>query len=85
VWLDRFFENPMLPKLSADAGYNTMHTGKYWMLQPAAAGFTRDNGGTGNHPNGNLRIDEVKMFNRALTAQEIVEMHRMGTGGDIGE
>ena len=39
LWLDRFFENPMLPKLLADEGYNTLHTGKYWMRQPSAAGF----------------------------------------------
>ena len=56
VWLNRFFENPMLPKLLADAGYNTMHTGKYWMRQPAAAGFTHDNGESGRHGGKSLGI-----------------------------
>ena len=61
VWLDRFFENPMLPKLLADAGYNTMHTGKYWMRQPAAAGFTHDNGETGRHGGKSLDIGRKTM------------------------
>tara|TARA_A100001037_G_C15112553_1_gene619748 strand:+ start:225 stop:1484 length:1260 start_codon:yes stop_codon:yes gene_type:complete len=61
VWLDRFFENPMLPKLLADAGYNTMHTGKYWMRQPAAAGFTHDNGDTGRHGGKSLDIGRKTM------------------------
>jgi uncharacterized sulfatase len=61
IWLDRFFENPMLPKLLADAGYNTMHTGKYWMRQPAAAGFTHDNGETGRHGGSSLNIGRSTM------------------------
>ena len=61
VWLDKFFENPMLPKLLADAGYNTMHTGKYWMRQPAAAGFTHDNGETGRHGGKSLDIGRKTM------------------------
>jgi hypothetical protein len=39
-------------------------------------------GGHNNNANGNLRIDEVNMFNRTLTAQEILDMQRMGTGGE---
>jgi hypothetical protein len=38
-------------------------------------------GGHDNNPNGNLRIDEVQMFNRPLTGQEIADMHLMGSGG----
>lgn len=61
LWLDRFFENPMLPKLLADAGYNTLHTGKYWMRQPSAAGFTHDNGETGRHGGKSLGIGRNTM------------------------
>jgi len=56
VWLDQFFENPMLPKLLADAGYNTLHTGKYWMR-----GFTHDNGETGRHGGKSLDIGRKTM------------------------
>ena len=61
LWLDRFFKNPMLPKLLADAGYNTLHTGKYWMRQPSAAGFTHDNGETGRHGGKSLGIGRNTM------------------------
>ena len=61
LWLDRFFENPMLPKMLADAGYNTLHTGKYWMRQPSAAGFTHDNGETGRHGGKSLVIGRNTM------------------------
>ena len=61
AWLDRFFEHPMLPKLLADAGYNTLHTGKYWMREPAAAGFTHDNGETGRHGGKSLDIGRKTM------------------------
>ena len=61
VWLDRFFENPMLPKMLADAGYNTMHTGKYWMRKPSAAGFTHDIGETGRHGGKSLSIGRKTM------------------------
>ncbi len=62
AWLDQLdFEHPMLPKLLAAAGYNTMHTGKYWMRQPAAAGFTHDNGQTGRHGGRSLDIGRKTM------------------------
>ena len=35
-WIEPFFKKPQLPKLLADAGYLTLHTGKYWMGQPEA-------------------------------------------------
>jgi arylsulfatase len=60
-WLDRFFRHPMLPKLLADAGYVTMHTGKYWMRKPADAGFTRDMGSTGRHGGDALAIGRETM------------------------
>ena len=61
AWLDRFFGNPMLPKLLADAGYLTLHTGKYWMREPARAGFTDDMGETGRHGGQALTIGRDTM------------------------
>ena len=60
-WLDRFFQNPMLPKQLADAGYLTLHTGKYWMRKPADAGFTDDIGETGRHGGKSLSIGRQGM------------------------
>lgn len=60
-WLERFFRHPLLPRLLADAGYVTMHTGKYWMRQPADAGFTRDMGSTGRHGGKALAIGRETM------------------------
>lgn len=61
AWLDRFFTHPMLPRLLADAGYLTLHTGKYWMRQPAAAGFTADMGATDRHGGKALAIGRETM------------------------
>lgn len=49
AWLDRFFERPLLPKLLADSGYLTLHTGKLWMRSPERTGFTDHMGPTGRH------------------------------------
>lgn len=60
-WLERFFSNPMLPRLLADSGYLTMHTGKYWMRKPADAGFTDDMGETDRHGGQALGIGRETM------------------------
>ena len=74
-WLDRFFQNPILPKQLADAGYLTLHTGKYWMRKPADAGFTDDIGETGRHGGKSLSIgrqgmDPIYKFIDKAKAQE---------------
>lgn len=61
AWLDRFFEQDMLPQLLADNGYLTLHTGKYWMREPARAGFTDDMGPTGRHGGKALAIGRETM------------------------
>jgi uncharacterized sulfatase len=61
AWLDRFFTHPLLPRMLADAGYLTLHTGKYWMRQPAAAGFTDDMGATDRHGGKALAIGRETM------------------------
>ena len=61
AWLDRFFTHPMLPRMLADAGFLTLHTGKYWMRQPAAAGFTDDMGATDRHGGKALAIGRETM------------------------
>lgn len=61
AWLARFFRHPMLPRLLADAGYLTLHTGKYWMRKPADAGFTRDMGETERHGGQALAIGRSTM------------------------
>jgi arylsulfatase A-like enzyme len=61
AWLDRFFTHPMLPRLLADSGYLTLHTGKYWMRQPAAAGFTDSMGDTDRHGGKALAIGRETM------------------------
>lgn len=61
AWLERFFTHPMLPRLLADAGYLTLHTGKYWMRQPSAAGFTDSMGDTDRHGGKALAIGRETM------------------------
>jgi uncharacterized sulfatase len=60
-WLDPFFKKPLLPKLLADAGYLTLHTGKFWMGEPARVGFTDDMGSTGRHGGKALSIGRKSM------------------------
>lgn len=61
AWLERFFQHPMLPRLLAERGYLTMHTGKYWLRRPADAGFTRDMGQTDRHGGQALAIGRETM------------------------
>ena len=60
-WIEPFFKMPQLPKLLADAGYLTLHTGKYWMGQPSRVGFTDDMGFTGRHGGQALSIGRKSM------------------------
>ncbi len=60
-WLERFFQFPQLPRLLADSGYRTLHTGKYWMREPAAAGFTDSMGQTDRHGGQALAIGRDSM------------------------
>jgi uncharacterized sulfatase len=60
-WLDPFFKKPLLPKLLADAGYLTLHTGKLWMGKPELVGFTDDMGPTGRHGGQALAIGRKTM------------------------
>lgn len=79
AWLEEFFRHPLLPKLLADAGYLTMHTGKYWMGEPAAAGFTRDMGKTDRHGGQALAIGRETMqpIDDAIDAGSIVVDDRL--------
>ena len=61
AWLERFFRHPMLPRLLAEHGYLTMHTGKYWLRQPVDAGFNRDMGPTDRHGGKALAIGRETM------------------------
>ena len=60
-WLDPFFKKPLLPKLLADSGYLTLHTGKLWMGTPGRLGFTDDMGPTGRHGGKALAIGRSTM------------------------
>ncbi len=60
-WIEPFFKKPQLPQQLADAGYLTLHTGKYWMSQPARVGFTDDMGFTGRHGGQALSIGRKSM------------------------
>jgi arylsulfatase A-like enzyme len=61
AWLDRFFQNPMLPRQLADRGYLTLQTGKYWMRNPESAGFTDSMGHTDRHGGKALSIGRNTM------------------------
>jgi arylsulfatase A-like enzyme len=61
AWLQPFFQHPLLPRLLADSGYRTLQTGKYWMRQPAAAGFTDSMGDTARHGGQALAIGRDTM------------------------
>ena len=60
-WIDPFFKKPQLPRLLTDAGYMTLHTGKYWMGHPNQVGFTDDMGPTGRHGGKALSIGRKSM------------------------
>lgn len=70
AWLERFFRHPLLPRLLAERGYLTMHTGKYWLRRPADAGFTRDMGQTDRHGGQALAIgrDTMQPISDAIDA-----------------
>ena len=61
AWISPFFKKPMLPKLLAEAGYLTLHTGKFWMGDPGRVGFTDDMGSTGRHGGKALSIGRKSM------------------------
>jgi uncharacterized sulfatase len=48
-WIDYFRSLDQLPALLADAGYLSLHTGKYWHGHPSVSGFTDDMGETKRH------------------------------------
>ncbi|MGB2351278.1 MAG: sulfatase family protein [Akkermansiaceae bacterium] len=48
-WIDYFSKQPQLPAMLRDAGYLTLHTGKYWHGDPIVSGFTDSMGKTGRH------------------------------------
>lgn len=49
-WVDRFAGNPQLPRLLAERGYLSLHTGKYWQGDPkSVSGFTDSMGETHRH------------------------------------
>lgn len=48
-WIEYFGKQPQLPAMLRDAGYLTLHTGKYWHGDPAVSGFTDSMGKTGRH------------------------------------
>ena len=60
-WIEPFFKKTQLPKQLADAGYLTLHTGKYWMKHPSRVGFTDDMGSTGRHGGQALSIGRKSM------------------------
>ena len=56
-----FLALPQLPRLLKDAGYRTMHTGKFWMRNPERVGFTDHMGPTGRHGGKALAIGRETM------------------------
>ncbi|KRP36484.1 MAG: sulfatase [Opitutaceae bacterium BACL24 MAG-120322-bin51] len=48
-WVEYFRSMPQLPRLLAQKGYLSMHTGKYWHENPEVSGFTDGMGKTGRH------------------------------------
>ena len=49
-WIDRYSQAPQLPALLAEAGYLSLHTGKYWQGDPQKiSGFTHSMGETQRH------------------------------------
>ncbi|MDG2409155.1 MAG: sulfatase [Pirellulales bacterium] len=60
-FIEPFLELPQLPRLLKDAGYRTMHTGKFWMRDPELVGFTDHMGPTGRHGGQALAIGRETM------------------------
>jgi uncharacterized sulfatase len=60
-FLRPFLKRPQLPQLLRDAGYLTLHTGKFWMRNPKLVGFTHDMGPTGRHGGAALAIGRETM------------------------
>lgn len=60
-WVERFSTLPHLPGLLTQAGYLTLHTGKYWQGDPAISGFTDSMGMTGRHGGQALDIGRKSM------------------------
>jgi arylsulfatase A-like enzyme len=60
-WIQHFQKLPQLPALLAQAGYLTMHTGKYWQGNPSVSGFTDSMGATGRHGGQALGIGRQTM------------------------
>ncbi len=48
-WISTFRSMPQLPRLLAQNGYLSLHTGKYWHANPEVSGFTDSMGPTGRH------------------------------------
>ena len=60
-FIDPFLALPQLPRLLKEAGYRTLHTGKFWMRNPELVGFTDDMGLTGRHGGKALAIGRETM------------------------
>lgn len=60
-WIERFRKLPQLPALLGQAGYLSLHTGKYWQGDPSVSGFTDSMGDTGRHGGQALAIGRQTM------------------------
>jgi uncharacterized sulfatase len=60
-WLEPFRKLPQLPALLGQAGYLSLHTGKYWQGNPSVSGFTDSMGETGRHGGQALLIGRQTM------------------------
>jgi uncharacterized sulfatase len=60
-YIAQFTALPQLPRLLADAGYRTLHTGKFWIGDPEEVGFTHTMGDTGRHGGEALAIGRETM------------------------
>ena len=60
-WVERFRQHSQLPALLAQAGYLSLHTGKYWQGNPSVSGFTDSMGKTDRHGGQALAIGRQTM------------------------
>jgi len=60
-WVEHFRKLPQLPALLQEAGYLSLHTGKYWQGDPSVSGFTDSMGATGRHGGKALSIGRSTM------------------------